>query len=61
MGALIPEGMASDARIPQTDVPIDRVVPNPWQPRLVMDPERLAELAESARHYAELAAEYRAG
>lgn len=51
LGALIPEGMPSDARIPQTDVPIDRVVPNPWQPRLVMDPEKLAELAESIREH----------
>ena len=51
LGALIPEGMASDARIPQTDVPIDRVVPNPWQPRLVMHPEKLAELAESIREH----------
>lgn len=51
LGALIPEGMPSDARIPQTDVPIDRVVPNPWQPRLVMDPDKLAELAESIREH----------
>ena len=51
LGALIPEGMPSDARIPQTDVPIDRVVPNPWQPRLVMNPEKLAELAESIREH----------
>lgn len=51
LGALIPEGMASDARIPQTDVPIDRVVPNPWQPRSFMNPERLAELAESIREH----------
>ncbi|MFA7296620.1 MAG: ParB/RepB/Spo0J family partition protein [Dehalococcoidia bacterium] len=49
LGALIPEGMASDARIPQTDVPIDRVVPNPWQPRSFMNEEKLAELAESIR------------
>ena len=51
LGALIPEGMASDARIPQTDVPIDRVVPNPWQPRSFMNEEKLAELAESIREH----------
>ena len=51
LGALIPEGMASDARIPQTDVPIDRVVPNPWQPRSFMHEEKLAELAESIREH----------
>jgi len=43
--------MASDARIPQTDVPIDRVVPNPWQPRSFMHEEKLAELAESIRQH----------
>jgi ParB family chromosome partitioning protein len=51
LGALIPEGAPSDVRIPQTDVPIERVVPNPWQPRSVMDPEKLAELAESIREH----------
>ena len=51
LGALIPERMASDARIPQTDVPIDRVVPNPWQPRSFMHEEQLAELAESIREH----------
>lgn len=51
LGALIPEGAPPDARIPQSDVPIDRVVPNPWQPRSVMDPEKLAELAESIRDH----------
>lgn len=51
LGALIPEGMASDARIPQTEVPIERVVPNPWQPRSFMNPEKLEELAESIREH----------
>ncbi len=54
LGALIPVGdppAASDARIPQTDVAIERVVPNPWQPRSVMDPEKLAELVESIREH----------
>jgi ParB family transcriptional regulator, chromosome partitioning protein len=51
LGALIPEGAPSDARIPQTDVPIERVVPNPWQPRSVMDPEKLEELAQSIREH----------
>lgn len=51
LGALIPEGAPSDVRIPQTDVPIDRVVPNPWQPRSVMDEEALAELTASIREF----------
>jgi len=51
LGALIPDGAPSDVRIPQTDVPIDRVVPNPWQPRSVMDSEKLEELAQSIREH----------
>ncbi len=32
-------------------VPVDRIVPNPWQPRARLDPQRLQELAESiAQH-----------
>jgi ParB family chromosome partitioning protein len=31
-------------------VAVDRLEANPWQPRSVMDPGRLAELAESIRH-----------
>jgi ParB family chromosome partitioning protein len=51
LGALIPEGAPPDARIPATDVDIDRVVPNPWQPRMAMDDEALAELSESIREH----------
>ena len=49
LGALIPEGTPSDARIPQTDVPIDRIVPNPYQPRTYMNEGALLELAESIK------------
>jgi ParB family chromosome partitioning protein len=51
LGALIPEGAPSDVRIPQTDVAIDRIVPNPWQPRAVMDESALAELTASIREH----------
>lgn len=51
LGALIPEGAPSDVRIPQTDVPIERVVPNPWQPRSVMREEELEELTASIREF----------
>ena len=51
LGALIPEGAPPDARIPATEVDIERVAPNPWQPRTVMDDESLAELADSIREH----------
>lgn len=52
LSALIPEGEAPrDESIPVTEVAIEDVVPNPHQPRTVMDPEKLAELTESIRTY----------
>lgn len=32
-----------------SDVPLDQIVPNPWQPRASFDPEALEELTESIR------------
>ncbi|MSQ36606.1 MAG: ParB/RepB/Spo0J family partition protein [Dehalococcoidia bacterium] len=52
LAALIPEAVrAPDARIPTTEVAIDRIVVNPWQPRTVMNAEALAELAASIRKH----------
>jgi ParB family transcriptional regulator, chromosome partitioning protein len=51
LGALIPEGAPPDVRIPATDVAIDRVVPNPWQPRTTIDEAALTELADSIREF----------
>ncbi|MBM4415899.1 MAG: ParB/RepB/Spo0J family partition protein [Chloroflexi bacterium] len=52
LAALIPDASrAPDARIPTTDVPIDRVVVNPWQPRSVMSEDALAELTASIREH----------
>ncbi|MEX2446002.1 MAG: ParB/RepB/Spo0J family partition protein [Dehalococcoidia bacterium] len=53
LSALIPEADApsSDERIPVTEVAIGDVVPNPQQPRTMMDPEQLEELATSIRTY----------
>jgi ParB family chromosome partitioning protein len=42
-----PEGQAGLTRM----VPVDRIRPNPYQPRLKIDPEALAELIESIRHH----------
>ena len=51
LSALIPDAdqPPRDERVPSSDVPIGDVVPNPQQPRTVMDPDRLEELAASIR------------
>jgi len=52
LGALIPEEQAPrDERVPVTEVPIGDVVPNPQQPRTVMDESRLRELTDSILTY----------
>lgn len=53
LGSLIPTSATErDAPGSETSVaPIDRIVPNPYQPRSVMDPDRLATLAESIRQH----------
>lgn len=52
LAALIPEAEPPrDDRVPVTEVAITDVVPNPHQPRTVIDPERLEELAASIRTY----------
>ena len=45
--ALIPE--AKQAENPPSEIDIDRILPNPKQPRLVLDEARLEELAASIR------------
>ena len=50
--ALIPVAPGEpDPRIPVRDVAIDRIAPNPQQPRSVMEPRALAELADSIREH----------
>lgn len=55
LSALIPESEQAqaprDERVPASEVPIGDVIPNPQQPRTVMDPELLAELSESIKMY----------
>lgn len=53
LSALIPDAEQAprDERVPASDVPIGDIVPNPQQPRTVMDPERLQELADSIKMY----------
>ena len=42
---------AAGAEVPVSAVPIDEIVPNPQQPRTVMDETELAELADSIREH----------
>ncbi|MDA0301499.1 MAG: ParB/RepB/Spo0J family partition protein [Chloroflexi bacterium] len=53
LSALIPESEQAprDERVPSSEVPIADIVPNPQQPRTVMNPELLAELSESIKMY----------
>ncbi len=47
LGSLLPGG--TDAELDTRLVPVDQIQPNRYQPRSDMDPEALAELAESIR------------
>lgn len=52
LGALIPEEQSPrDERVPVTEVPIGDVVPNPQQPRTIMDETKLLELTDSILTY----------
>jgi len=48
LGALIPEAQTSSGL---SEIDVDRIVPNPWQPRLEVDETALAELVESIRQH----------
>ena len=58
LGALIPgadqpefEGQSSTERSGTVEVPIESIVPNPWQPRKSVSEESLQELAASIREH----------
>ena len=53
LSALIPgsDQAPRDERVPSSDVPIGDVIPNPQQPRTVMDPALLEELSNSIKMY----------
>jgi len=50
LGALIP-GAATQETEQTTEIAVDQLSPNRYQPRRVFDPEKLAELADSIRQY----------
>jgi ParB family chromosome partitioning protein len=50
-GAASTESVTSDGKLSRSviDLPLERIKPNPFQPRQVFDPARLAELVESIK------------
>jgi len=48
-GALIPQ--APSPKPVERSAPIDEVAPNPWQPRIEFDEEKLREMADSIREH----------
>lgn len=53
LDALIPGARPgkSDQELPVTELPIERILPNPHQPRTIMDDGELQELAQSIREF----------
>ena len=51
LGALIGEMNEPETRQPVTSLPLQRVEPNPDQPRSTFDEEELAALADSIREH----------
>ena len=49
LSALLPEPEPVAANDAAAEVPIDSLIPNPYQPRTALEPARLAELAASLR------------
>jgi len=52
IGALIPDGSTTTSPAAQsafTDIPVDKITPNPDQPREQIDPASIVELSESIR------------
>ncbi|HZO31615.1 MAG TPA: ParB/RepB/Spo0J family partition protein [Chloroflexota bacterium] len=48
LGALIPQSSGGAGLL---EVDVDRIMPNPWQPRLEMDASSLAELVQSIKEH----------
>src|SRR5579862_8331481 len=51
LGALIADTLGSDDAASVREVRIEQVRPNPYQPRQVFDPEKLADLVQSVREH----------
>jgi ParB family chromosome partitioning protein len=51
LDALIPSGLPSQSEGSATIVPIDQIVPNPRQPRHIIEPDSIKELADSIHEH----------
>ena len=51
LGALIPAAPADTTTASPQELPIERIEPNPFQPRSTMDPAKLQTLADSIRQH----------
>lgn len=49
LGALIPDAVSTDAE--KTEIKLDKIKPNPFQPRRTFDDEKLSELASSIKEH----------
>jgi ParB family transcriptional regulator, chromosome partitioning protein len=56
LGALIPDAFESDSDIEKSEIALDKIRPNPYQPRENFDPDKLEELAQSIREHGVLQA-----
>jgi ParB family transcriptional regulator, chromosome partitioning protein len=56
LGALIPDAFDSDSDVEKSEIALDKIRPNPYQPRENFDPEKLEELAQSIREHGVLQA-----
>ena len=51
LGALIPTGESASSEVGLRNVPIDNILPNPYQPRGEMEEAKLQELTDSIREH----------
>jgi ParB family transcriptional regulator, chromosome partitioning protein len=51
LGALIPNAFDTDSDLEKSEIALDKIRPNPYQPRENFDPEKMEELARSIREH----------
>ncbi len=56
LGALIPDAFDTDSDLEKSEIALEKIRPNPYQPRENFDPEKLDELAQSIREHGVLQA-----
>ena len=56
LGALIPDAFDTDSDVEKSEIALEKIRPNPYQPRENFDQEKLEELAQSIREHGVLQA-----